>query len=291
MLNNPFYIGLIRIKRTNETFSGSHQPLIPTSLFERVERVLKGKTKTRSQKHDFIFRRLLTCKRCGYSLRGETQKGHVYYRCHTTSCAVTCVREETVEKAVLAKLFEIQLSENEKTYLQEEIAHLKEGWGKEQEAQRNALNLRLNHIQDRLDRLTDAYIDRLIDKEVFENRKSTLFIEQKEVEETSAHLKENGISVPNRVTKLVELAESAYLQYRTDSSDEKRDLLKIITSNRQVDGKNLELRLAIPFDEIANRFKNENGVPHRDTGRTCDALLQKLEKHFKDNPAVETRTN
>src|SRR5215813_6569644 len=35
MLNNPFYFGLIRVKRTNEMFPGSHEPLIPKSIFDR----------------------------------------------------------------------------------------------------------------------------------------------------------------------------------------------------------------------------------------------------------------
>ena len=75
ILNNPFYIGLIRLKSTGETFSGSHQPLITKALFDRVQNILNGKTNTRSIRHDFLFRRLLACKHCGYSLIGETHKG------------------------------------------------------------------------------------------------------------------------------------------------------------------------------------------------------------------------
>src|SRR5712691_1441193 len=85
LLNKPFYMGLIRL-RTGETFPGIHPPLIPKSLFDRVQRILTERTQTCSDTHDFLFRRLLTCKLCGYSLSGELQKGHVYYRCHTQTC-------------------------------------------------------------------------------------------------------------------------------------------------------------------------------------------------------------
>src|SRR5262249_18029207 len=81
LLNNPFYIGLIRLRRTREVFPGCHEPLIRKPLFERVQRVLSGKTNRREQQHDFLFRRLLACQSCGYSLIGELQKGRVYYRC------------------------------------------------------------------------------------------------------------------------------------------------------------------------------------------------------------------
>jgi len=276
MLNNHFYIGVIKLRRTGETFPGSHEPLIAKSMFDRVQRILDGKTNTGVQKHDFLFRRLLKCKHCGYSLRGETQKGHVYYRCHTRSCPVTCVREELVESAVLDKLLQLQLSEQEETYLRQELARLKQDWGKEQEGQISASNLRVSQIQDRLDRLTDAYIDRLIEKEVFEKRKSTLLMEQKEVEETLTGLQDKSSSVPDRVTELVELAGSAYSQYKTGFPDEKRDLLRIVTSNREADGKNVELRLAIPFDGIANRLHISNSAPYRETGRTIDSIVSKL---------------
>src|SRR5262249_5034114 len=138
-------------------------------------------------------------------------------------------------------------------------------------------------IYDRLDRLTDAYIDRLIEKEVFEKRKSTLLIEQNEVEEKLRDLQENGSSVPDKITELVELAGTAYFQYKTDFLDEKRDLLKILTSNREVDGKNVELRLAFPFYEIANRPKISNGAPYRGIGRTLDKIVAKI----SDLPKLE----
>src|SRR5262249_3220856 len=76
MLNTPFYFGLIRVKRTNEMFPGSHEPLIPKSIFDRVQGILNGKTNTRVQKHDFLFRRLLRCKHCGYSLIAEIHNAY-----------------------------------------------------------------------------------------------------------------------------------------------------------------------------------------------------------------------
>ena len=195
------------------------------------------------------------------------------------------MREETVEQAALEKLSQIQLSEEEKAYLSQRISNLKENWGKEQGYQTNALNLRLSQIQDRFDRLTDAYIDRLIEKGIFEQRNTALLMERKELEEALVNLKENGKSIPDRIAEMVELAGSAYLSYKMGFPEEKRDLLKTITSNREVDGKNVDLRLAIPFNEIANRFQNSDSAPSRDIGRTLDALLPKLTLHIKANEA------
>ncbi len=100
ILNNSFYCGLIRLRKTGETFPGIHEPLIPVALFERVQDRLHGRTHRKVTRHDFIFRQLLTCGECGKRLRGELQKGHVYYRCHTRSCPTKCIREEVVDEAV-----------------------------------------------------------------------------------------------------------------------------------------------------------------------------------------------
>jgi DNA invertase Pin-like site-specific DNA recombinase len=285
LLNNPFYIGLIRVRRTGETFSGSHQPLIPKSLFDRVQHILTGKAKSQGWRHDFLFRRLLPCKVCGYSLIGETQKGHIYYRCHTRTCPQTCIREEAVEEEILWRLEPLNFSEEERLYVRQKIGQLQVGWAEQKEAQIKALSLRTNQLQDRLGRLTDAYIDRLIEKEIFEERKTALLLERKSLEETVAQLREGTASGPDRLAEFLELAARAYLAYKMGLPEEKRDLLRIVTSNRVVERKTVGLTLAPPFDEVANRFQNTNSSPYRDTPRTWNVLLPKLLTFFKTNPA------
>ena len=95
LLNSQFYIGLIHIRRTGETFQGKHRPLISKSLFDRVQAVLSGKAQTQGLRHDFLYRRRLRCVHCGYLLIAEIQKGRPYYRCHTKACPTTCLREDS----------------------------------------------------------------------------------------------------------------------------------------------------------------------------------------------------
>jgi DNA invertase Pin-like site-specific DNA recombinase len=284
ILNNPFYIGLVRLRRTGETFAGSHQPLISKALFDQVQRLLNARTPERSQRHDFLFRRLLTCRHCGYSLIGEQQKGHVYYRCHSKSCPITSIREDAVETEVLKKLLPLEFNQEEKAYLKERVARLKEDWKSQEEAEASALALRISALRDRLNRLTDAYLDGVLEKDLFEQRKTALLMERKELEEQLAHLKDEARLVPDRLREFLELAGSAYLQYKLGLPEEKRDLLKIVTSNRLVAARNVELTLSLPFNEIANRFQNSNGPPYRDTPRTGDKLnnlLERLHQYFE----------
>ncbi len=286
LLNNPFYIGLIRIRRTGETFPGNHEPLISKSLFDRVRQILTGKANVRSLKHEFLFRRLLTCKHCGFTLIGEIQKGHTYYRCHTRSCPTKCVREEEIEEKALKTLLPLQLNADEGAYLEAKVSGLKDNWGKQKEDLVKSTSLRLGQLQDRLGRLTDAFIDGALEREIFEERKAAHLSERKDLEEKLASLRSGSRSVPDELAQFLELLKSAYLQYEMGLLDEKRDLLKILTSNRVVDGKTVEFELALPFREVSNRFEDSNSPPYRAAPRTLERLFSKLVKFFQHKLAA-----
>ena len=148
----------------------------------------------------------------------------------------------------------------------------------------SALNLQSARLTERLDRLTDAYIDRIIEKDIYERKKAALLAEQRGIEEQRAALKENPAAVEHRMKEFFELAKSAQSSYELKLPEEKRDFLKIVTSNRSVEGKNIVITLKTPFDEVANWSKNTNGCPLRDRLRTLDRLIQTLLEFFKGNP-------
>lgn len=283
LLNNTFYIGLIRLTRTGESFPGIHPPLVPKSLFDRVQAILAGRTNTRVQKHDFLFRRLLRCKLCGKTLIGERQKGHHYYRCHTRDCPTTGIREEVVDHGVQECLAPLSFNEEERVYFTAKIEAMKGDWKDQREDERKALNLRLSQLQDRLNRLTDAFLDGAIDRDTFAERKTALLMDRKRVEENLTALNDQGRALPDRLAEFLELAGSAWLSYKTANPEEKRDLLKIVTSNRALDLKHLELELSIPFSEVANRDITLYGDPHRDIPRIVDRLLLKILGWLKTN--------
>jgi len=274
IFHNSFYIGLIRIRKTGEDFPGLHEPLIGKSLFDRVRQVLEGKFNRRSDRHDFLFRRLLTCAQCGYSLVGECQKGHVYYRCHSKECS-TSLREESVEHAVTDYLEHLCFSELEMAYLKNKMRGLRESWTTQRDNELKGAKLQLSQLKDRLNRLTDALLDGTIDKELFKDRKNAILMEQKALEEKLATVAKNAPG-PDRLDKFLELASTALWSYQNAFVEEKRELLKLVTSNRLGFEKSLELKPSIPFQEIANRPKTKLSGPKRGIPRTLDGILDNL---------------
>src|SRR6202012_4201847 len=53
MLNNSFYVGLIRLRKSGECFPGLHAPLVSKQVFDTVQRILDGKTVARTPRHEF----------------------------------------------------------------------------------------------------------------------------------------------------------------------------------------------------------------------------------------------
>jgi site-specific DNA recombinase len=281
ILRNPFYIGLIRVKRRKETYEGAHDPLIPKSLFDRVQRVLDGKLAIRPEKHDFLFRRTLRCNGCGYSLIGETQKGYTYYRCHTPECPTTGVREEAVAGKLTPLLQALQLSPEERVYLKEKIESLKTTWQDETADQRKALELQLGQLATRRARLADALVDGLLDRDLFEERKAALFAEKKTLEERLAILDENGSTGIARLADFLERLDSAYLLFESGTPDEKRELVTEVTSNWEVEAKEVDFTPRPEVRLVAERANLLYGGPHRDGPRTWDTLLIALIKALR----------
>ena len=71
---------------------------------------------------------------------------------------------------------------------------------REDEAQ--SLKLRIGQIKDRLNRLTDAYIDQAIDKTMFEERKKSLLKKQLKLKVLSLHSISNNPPLKRRVVFL-----------------------------------------------------------------------------------------
>lgn len=121
MLSNPFYCGIIRVRRSGHTYPGAHEPLISPTLFQRVQDIKSGKNIKKVTRHNHLYRGLFRCKHCSRSLIGESQKGRVYYRCQTKDCATKTVREDCVDNAVIGLLKTLSLSEADLTIIEQRL--------------------------------------------------------------------------------------------------------------------------------------------------------------------------
>jgi site-specific DNA recombinase len=278
LLNNPFYMGLLSVRKVNQTYEGSHEPLVPAILFERVRRLLRGKIGHRVMKHRFLFRQLWTCELCGHCLIGETQNKIVYYRCHTRDCSSRTVRESSLEQQLVQQLRRLEFSQEEKDWFRHALEDMEQSSHAEDVAATDSLKLKLAQTEERLTRLTDAYLDQVIDKDTLEQRKTALHEERCRIRDKIERLTSSSGNIVQQLSETLELAGCAYLSYKFGLEEEKRELVKIVSSKRTLNGKSLTITMDLPFQLIAERFSVPCGRPTRDTGRVWNNLIYKL-KH------------
>jgi len=261
LLRQPFYIGLIHIARTGLTYDGVHEPLVPKALFDRCQAILSGRSYIRSGKHDFAFSRLIKCGGCGRSLIGELQKGHIYYRCHTISCRGTSLRESDAHAELCRLLSHLTLDEEELRDLGElrEEAH---ATAKDDQAAALAqAKLSLGRCDDLLSRLTDAFLDGTIERDLFETRKAALLAERRGCLDAINDPPKEGTRLT--LLKKLELGNMALQKAEMSISEKVREAVSIVLSNLVADGKQLGFMLLFPFDQLLEERISSNGAPYR----------------------------
>lgn len=266
ILHNPFYTGVMKIK--GKTYQGKHEPLISPKLFIEVQNILKGKTNTRIIKHDFVFKRRIKCIDCDYSLIAETRKGHTYYRCQTKECPTKSIREELIYESVKDTLAKIKFQPVESEILNELLAKAEVNWSDTQKGLEESLRMQNNRLALKLERLTDAYLEGVIEKGQFDDRKGQVMIEQQELKIKEGQLENHKEAIFRKAKNFLGLINDLKKSFIIATNEEKRKILKYITSDFTIQGKNLMITMQSPFYEIANRPEFLSGELKRDTPRT-----------------------
>jgi len=207
ILNNPFYVGIIRIEKTNESYQGVHEPLIDKRIFDRVQAILRGRV-THRRWHLFRYQRLLRCAGCGYALIAELKKGRVYYRCHTRSCPMTTVREDRVDELLRRYALQFRLDDANFQDIRDDIDAALAERKTIVANERRSLALSLSALDERLARLTDAYADQLVDREIYLPRKEKLLDERAGIVSRLTVLEHGGDSRRARADRVLELIKT-----------------------------------------------------------------------------------
>ncbi len=287
MLNNPFYVGLIHVRKTNERFQGAHASLLSKLLYDRVQAVLRGQRLGVPWKHDFAFRRTIRCAVCGRHLIGERQKDrYVYYRCHGSSHA--SVSEAAIDRTIQESLKLLTLTDGDVEDIRELVAEDNELWFKAEKDLEAALALSIGKVDERMARLTDALIDGLIDKDVFNERKARALEDRVGLAEALAH-KRSPAAFADYVLENVELANTAYLRYQTGDLYARRELLEKTLSNFRAQGKSLVFTLDPALQGIVDYRKTNDCDLRRDEPRTfAKGLLQTFKNEFDRESAAKS---
>ena len=107
ILRNPIYAGWV--KSGDLLVRGLHKPIVSQDLFDSVQDVLAGQSRTaqpRQRVHPgFPLRQFIRCSKCGKGLTaGVVKKKFPYYWCYTKGCRDVLVSTEELEKSFVRLL-------------------------------------------------------------------------------------------------------------------------------------------------------------------------------------------
>ena len=133
MLRNPIYAGWV--KSGDLVVRGVHPPIVGQELFDKVQAVLAGRSKTAQTRQvlnpTFPLRQFVRCAKCGKGLTaGIAKKKFPYYWCYKPGCRSVFVPAEELDKAFVDWLGQYEPT-TEYLALLPDIA--KEVWAKRQE--------------------------------------------------------------------------------------------------------------------------------------------------------------
>jgi site-specific DNA recombinase len=179
MLQNPRYAGRLTVRQWGVTATGSFEPIVSESVFERVQLILAERRhhgKTYSLSHpDFPLRHFVRCASCDQPLTASWSKGrntkYPYYRCKNEACKSVKCRKEVLEKSFTKLLDDLQPKPSYMRLFKEIVIDV---WKSElaQAAEvRRALERKLAQVSEKKNRLVSGFLyENKIDKSTYEEQ-------------------------------------------------------------------------------------------------------------------------
>ncbi len=240
-LKNPFYTGVIKIRKTGEVYQGDHKPLISVELFEAVQNIRQGKCGKKVTRHNHTYRGLFKCGSCGKFMIAEKQFKYVYYRCQTRACPKNIVREDRLEEIITRTLAQVAIADADAKAITETVAT----WERKDRSreEERGIALQISHNNDRLEKLTDALLDGLIDNDTYLDRKEKLLLEAARLQKRQQELRSNEAHQIS-IAKFLETIKNLEKHYEIAKPPTKRLIAETATSKRIVTSKNVSIEPA-----------------------------------------------
>lgn len=257
ILNNPFYCGIIEIKRTGKTWEGIHKPIISPRLFKHVQDRKAGRAGKKVTKHNHLFRGVFRCGLCNAPMVPERQKGRVYYRCKIRQCPTKTVREDFLDGQLRQVLDSLQLSDDQVNVINAKwMARLED---ESAEQAKKGIELRISENLARTNRLTDLLIDGTISASDYDERKRSLAMDLANLKQDLSENLAQQVR-PEEIDQFILVMRSIGRLYDAANNDEKRRLLDQVFEKCSVSLREVQL---MPRDWILGVRSEHCEIPTR----------------------------
>ncbi|MDF3022775.1 MAG: recombinase family protein [Alphaproteobacteria bacterium] len=266
ILTNAFYHGIMTVK--GKQHPHTYPALIDRQLFDRCQAVLKNweKKPFKYGTKEFIFRSLLTCANTGRTVSALQKKKTylgggsgewTYLRTWDKSGKLVYIPEQKVLEQAESALQGLYMPPD----IQQAISdHLRTTERSERDFQRrqgDELKKEHTRIQARIDGLMDLLMDKAIDREDFDRRRTEFRSQRQEIEGLLTAHREGDDGFKDSLLFLLDICSSAAEVFQGSTIEEKRQFLNFTLENLTLDGAKLSFSYRKPFCWFAEEGRVE----------------------------------
>ncbi|WP_051585174.1 recombinase family protein [Chryseobacterium sp. UNC8MFCol] len=254
-IRNPVYTGKVFIAEfENEPahyVKGKHLPLISEELFEKVQRVLEGKSrKSRTEvgeskvlsNESFPLRGILICPRCGNTLTASTSKGNTkfysYYHCNS-KCGFRH-NSDDLNKKFVDDLRKYEILPEYKDLLKVALLRNYKKYCGNVDDERKSVMAEIEKVNQKLTKARDLFLTDRLDEDDYTEVKKECKQKLEELEENLKGLVKAGKDqdIPGKLSLALDGISNLAQRYVEGSLDDRRKIASSIYYQKlEFDGK------------------------------------------------------
>ncbi len=267
ILGNPVYYGAFRWDK--KLYQGSHEPIIPKETFDNAQKALQGPLRPYATKHNFVFNNLITCGICRCRVLAEIKKHkHIYYHCTYSKGRhkeVGYIKENDLADRFKGPVKDVSLPTETMEWLKEALKEASKNTFNLQENRLTALQKQQVRINERLSRLYDMWLDKIIDEVAFKTKENEFKQELIEIKTQTDKAKSINPNFYEDGCKTLELSNRLYPLYLKANLQEKAKITRLIASNYVIDDVSLYATYKKPFSFFTKRASRLSWLPDEDS--------------------------
>lgn len=259
ILKDHFYYGVMTWNK--KQYNHKYTPIITKALFDQVQQIKAGFNKKRFKYAGlpYVYRGLLRCGHCGLSITPEKQKGHVYYHCtqYNGKHGAEWLREEEITNQIGSVFKNLQLPEDTLKQVVEALNTTHQSKMDFQNEQFNKLTKERTVTTNMIDNLYLDKLKRRITDDEYDRFYQSFREQLSDIDTRLALLQEAEDNYYITAKYILDLANRAYDLFLSSELDEKRQLIKLVLKNLNLDGKTVRFEAIKPFDTLLSYQGNQ----------------------------------
>ncbi|HBZ87058.1 MAG TPA: hypothetical protein DEO67_07970 [Candidatus Edwardsbacteria bacterium] len=251
LFQNPFYYGYFQymIDGNPKLNKGQHEPMITKEEFDQAQAILSGDQKPRKHSHDFTYRGVFRCGRCGSLMSGyrKTKKqnnGNVhswtYYICargKDRHCHEPQLGEGMIDAEIARILGELEIPPQFHQWamdtLRDDVQRSEDYTIELLQSRQRALEI----SKAKSEKLLDLLLGQAINQEAYDRKQAELRKEQERLSDLMVTAEKKIEDYLKEADKVFSFAELAKGRFMTGDSEEKRYAAFMLSLNPLVIGR------------------------------------------------------